>query len=83
MHTPDKKLACDIIDTAATHVSLVHDVTALCFRNFQVLVFNKPDHKLTEKLHLVYYFLNSISIDGACDASLLGVPCKKFFLYIF
>ena len=53
--------AHDIIDTCATHASLVHDVTYTdcqtrngstygCFCNFLTLIFDKLDQKLTEKL---------------------------------
>ena len=53
--------ACDVIDTSATPAYMVDDVADtdfqtqngsahVCFRDFQTLSFNSPDHKLTERL---------------------------------
>ena len=53
--------ACDVIDTSATPADMVGDVADtdfqtqngnahVCFRDFQALSFNSPDHGLTERL---------------------------------
>ena len=48
----------------------------LSFHDFQMLIFNRLDSQLTEKL-LRIYFLYSISIDSSCNVSL---PCAPFKL---
>ena len=49
-----------------------------CFHNFQMLILNKLDHKYiykyTEDCNKSIF--SSISVDGAFEASLAGVPFK-------
>ena len=65
-----KRRARDVFDLFALHTGLAYDVTDTdcwaqswgCYRDFQMVIFNKPDEKSTEKLLCVYFILFIIII---------------------
>ena len=64
-----RRLACDLLYTAATHAGFVHDVTdlvkmaaltAVVSRFFQTSIFNKLDSKSTEIVLSFFFFFLKI-----------------------